>query len=137
MLYAFRDRLVLEYKGWWFLWEEAWDSFRPIQAIQWDGETFRFDDDEVCSDPLDPLYGYGSEPMKDLCELLGDHLTLSVPDDADTLVVGSTPEWFFDRFVVLTPCAPRTHASWKKMVQGHGRTCRKAPKGKRFTRRAW
>lgn len=137
MLYSFRDRLVLEYKGWWFVWEEAWDSFRPIQAIRWDGQAFRFEDDETCSDPLDPLYGYGSEPMKDLCELLGEHLTLTIPDDVDTLVAGPTPEWFFDRHVGLHPCAPRDHASWKRMVQGHGRTCRKAPKGKRFTRRAW
>jgi len=135
MLYAVQDRLVLEYKGWWFLWEEAWDSFRPIQAIQWTGETFVFEDREVCSDPLHPLYGYGTQTMKDLCDLLGDHVSLSIPDDVETLSVGPAPEWFFDRFVVLHPCAPRDHASWKRMVKGRGRTCRKAPRGKRHTRR--
>lgn len=135
MLYDFRDRLVLEHKGWWFLWEEAWDSFRPIQAIQWDGQSFVFEDQETCSDLLDPLYGYGTQTMKDLCDLLGDASVESVPQEVDTLIVGPSPTWFYDRHVVLHPCAPRDHASWKRMVNGHGRTCRKAPKGKRFTRR--
>jgi hypothetical protein len=135
MLYDFRDRLLLEHKGWWFVWEEAWDKFRPIQSIQWDGTRFVFDDQLYCKDPTDPLYGYGSQTMKDFCDLLGDYRLEELPLTVQSLE-STNPEWWFDRRITLTPCAPRDHASWKRMVQNKGRTCRKAPTGKKFTRRA-
>jgi hypothetical protein len=134
MLYDFHDRLLLEYKKWWFVWEEAWDAFRPINGIAWNGTAFVLDDAEYCSDPLNPMYGYRTQTMKDLCDLLGD---LKVDDVRTELITPPLPslEWFYDRRVPLTPCAPRDHESWKRMVQSHGRTCRKAPKGANFTRR--
>ena len=134
MLYEFRDRLVLEYKKWWFVWEEAWDAFRPVNGIQWNGDGFTFDDREYCTDPTNPLYGYGSQTMKDLCDMLADQRLEELPEEIDTLETENM-EWFFDRRVSVTPCAPRDHNSWKRMVQNDGRTCRKAPKGKKFTRR--
>jgi hypothetical protein len=134
MLYEFRDRLFLEHKRWWFVWEEAWDAFRPINAVQWDGSAFVFDDREYCADPMDPLYGYGSQTMKDLCMLLAEQRLEDLPNEAEVLESGPL-EWLFDRRVSVTPCAPRDHASWKRMVQGKGRTCRKAPKGEKSTRR--
>jgi hypothetical protein len=136
MLYEFRDRLVLEHKRWWFVWEEAWDAFRPISGIRWDGNSFVFEDREYCTDPLDPLYGYGSQTMKDLCDLLGDQRLESLPHEVRMLETDEM-EWFFDRRIALTPCAPRDHASWKRMVQGKGKTCRKAPKGHKYTRRVY
>ncbi len=135
MLYEFNDDLVLDHRGWWFVWDAAWDSFRPIDNIQWDGSKFTYDDRQYCSDPTDPTYGYGSEMMKELCEILGDQRH-DMPVVSNFIPIG-TPAWFFDRPVGLTPCAPRTHASWKRMVRGHHRTCRRAPKGKKFTRRVW
>jgi hypothetical protein len=33
MLYDFNDRLVLDHRGLWFLWETAWDAFRPITTV--------------------------------------------------------------------------------------------------------
>jgi hypothetical protein len=134
MLYDFNDQLILEHKGWWFLWETAWDSFRPIDNVQWDGTRFVFDDREYCSDPSDPLYGYGSEVMKDLCDLLADSRH-DLPEEATCLRIGS-PEWFFDRPLSLTVCAPRDHASWKRMSKGAHSTCRKV-RGRKFTRRSW
>lgn len=135
MLYEFNDLLLLDHRGWWFVWETAWDSFRPIDGLAWDGTRFVLDDRRYCADPTDPLYGYGSDVMKDLCELLGD-ARHDLPVEADWVPLG-TPEWFVDRPAVLTPCAPRDRVSWKRMAQDHQRTCRKAPKGKTFTRRAW
>ncbi len=134
MLYDFNDQLILEHKGWWFLWETAWDSFRPINSVQWDGTRFVYDDREYCLDPMDPLYGYGSEVMKDLCNLLADSRH-ELPEEVDCLRIG-TPEWFFDRPLALTPCAPRDHASWKRMAKGNHRTCR-THRGRKFTRRSW
>jgi hypothetical protein len=132
-LFEFRDNTFLEYKGYWFVWEPAWDAFRPIQNVVWDGATFRIVDKQFCSDPTDPLYGYGSESMMKLCELLRDRHALPATA-VDSLPIG-LKEWFRDRFVPMDTCAPRTVASWKKLVQGKGRTCRKAPRGKKFTRR--
>ena len=134
MLYEFNDQLILEHKGWWFLWETAWDSFRPIDNVQWDGSRFVYDDKEYCSDPSDPLYGYGSQVMKDLCDLLGDSRH-ELPEEVDCLRIG-TLVWFFDRPLSLTACAPRDHASWKRMTGGYHRTCRNH-RGRKFTRRSW
>lgn len=135
MLYDFRDRLFLEYKGWWFVWEEAWDSFRPMDRLSWDGTRFLLEDRSYCADPSDPLYGYGSQNMKDFCDLLGTRRNEELPVEVNTLE-STSPEWFFDRRVSITPCAPRDHMSWKRMSQGKYRTLRKAPKGTKFTRRA-
>jgi hypothetical protein len=134
MLYDFRDRLILEYKNWWFVWEEAWDSFRPIDQIAWDGARFVLKDQSYCADPSDPLYGYGSQTMKEFCELLGRNRLEELPLEVNTLE-SVAPEWFFDRRVTLTTCAPRDYASWKRMVGTAYRTCRKAPKGQKCTRR--
>lgn len=132
MLYEFRDKVFLEYKKWWFVWEPAWEQFRPIEDVVWDGTTFRVQDITYCTDPTDPLYGYGSEQMKDICEILSKKFT-ETPVKVSTLPIGT--EWFRDRFVSLTRCASRDGLSWKRMVQNKGRTCRKAPRGKKLTRR--
>jgi hypothetical protein len=132
-LFEFRENTFLEYKGYWFVWESAWEAFRPIQNVVWTGSSFRIVDTQFCSDPTDPLYGYGSESMMKLCELLRDRHGLPATH-VESLSIGRK-EWFRDRFVALDTCAPRNVASWKKLVQGKGRTCRKAPRGKKFTRR--
>jgi hypothetical protein len=132
-LYEFHDKVFLDYKGHWFVWESAWDQFRPIESIVWTGTNFHIHDEAYCSDPTDSLYGYGSDSMRELCTLLhGFHE--GTPVKVTTLPMGT--EWFRDRFVSLSPCAPRDASSWKRMVQGKGRTCRKAPRGKKFTRRS-
>lgn len=132
MLYDHNDQLVLEHKGWWFLWENAWDSFRPINGVKWDGSRYIYDDREYCSDPTDPLYGYGSQVMKDLCDLLADSRH-EIPEETDSLRTGQL-EWFYDRPMSLTACAPRDMASWKRMSKGVHRTCRHH-RGRKFTRR--
>jgi hypothetical protein len=132
MLYEFRDKTFLEYKNYWFVWEPAWEAFRPLQNILWDGNTFQIEDTLFCSDPTSPVYGYGSPQMAQLCELLKD----KYDDEAlkvTTLPIGN--EWFRDRFVTLSTCASRDIHSWKRMVQNKPRTCRKAPRGKKLTRR--
>jgi hypothetical protein len=105
--------------------------------VQWNGSNFVFDDRDYCRDPTDPHYGYGSEVMKDLCDLLGDSRH-ELPEEVDCLRIGS-PEWFFDRPISLTPCAPRDMASWKRMSKGTHRTLRRlrGSRGRKFTRRSW
>jgi len=134
MLYDFNDQLILEHKGWWFIWETAWDCFRPIDNVQWDGDRFVYDDKDYCADPSDPFYGYGSQVMKDLCDLLAESRQ-DVPEEVDCLRIGS-PEWFFDRPMSLTACASRDMGSWKRMSKGIHRTLRSS-RGRKFTRRCW
>ena len=129
----FQDKTFLQYKKYWFVWESAWDSFRPIDGLVWNGKTFTIDDSSYCGNPLDELYGFGTEQMKQVCELLHEKYT-SNPKHVTGLNIGNS-EWFYDRFVTMTAHAPRDRQSWKRMVQGKHRTCRHAPRGKKLTRR--
>lgn len=130
----FQDKTFLQYKKFWFVWEPAWDSFRPIDGLAWDGHSYVVKDASYCKDPLDEHYGYGSSQMKEVCEVLHEKYT-SQAKRVSTLDTGNS-EWFYDRFVAITPHAPRDKQSWKRMVQGKHRTCRHAPRGKKLTRRS-
>jgi len=130
---SYGDFTLLDYKGYGFVWEPAWEMWRPIDGIRWNGTSFVLDDGPYCTDPLDPFYGFGSAQMKRICELLESKRTSAVP--VDTPCLGEDRTWFRDRFVSLTPCAPTDLASWKRLVKGKPRTCRRPPPGKKLTKR--
>lgn len=125
----------LEYKRYWFVWEPAWESFRPIDSFAWSGTEYVLNDRAYCSDPMDPLYGYGTSQMKHLCDALtqsmGPRIGMAV--SVQSPCIGPS-EWFFDRQVSLTSCAPRDQSSWKQMIRGRHRTLRQRLRQK-FTRR--
>ncbi len=114
------------------MWEPSWDKWRPIDGYRWHGTSFVLDDGPSCTDPLDPTYGFGSAPMMRICELLESKRSDAV--SVETPAIGETT-WFRDRFVSLTPCAPTDLASWKRLVKGKPRTCRRPPPGKKLTKR--
>lgn len=135
-LYRLGDQTFLNYKSSWFVWESAWDSWRPIDALSWNGTQFRIDDRAYTANLFSDLYGYGTPQMKTVCEALtttygGARGTAAV---VNSLSIGPT-EWWRDRFVCVSPCVPRTTENWKKMCRGKPRTCRHIPKGKTLTRR--
>ena len=132
-MYEFRDNIYLEYKTLWFLWEPAWESFRPIDGVFWNGKEFQVEDREYCADPMDPLYGYGSEKMRSVCALLKNRRN-AVEEKVDMLPVENL-EWIRDRRVAVNACTPKDVQSWKRLVKNKARTCRKMPRGKKFTRR--
>lgn len=127
------DILLLQVKSAGFIWEPAWDTWRPVTAVAWDGDRVVVDDRAYCSDPTDPLYGYGSPQMRDACALLAKTYSPASATSGTLPAVGPA-EWFYDRFLSLTSCAPRDKASWKRFHKGRYRTPRKAPKT-RLTRR--
>ena len=132
-VYRFRDTTFLHYKKYWFVWESAWDGYRPVDALRWNGRTYEVVDIAYTKDPLSINYGYGSAAMKKVCDLL----TEKYPKEQAVLVSHlsfQTPEWFRDRLVTLSPCAPRDIVSWKKMVMSRRRTVRRGPANK-FTHR--
>ena len=137
-LTRFQDNVFLEYKTNHFVWEPAWVTFRPIQSVDWTGDRFVLNDDVYCGDPTDELYGFGSPQMRQVCDILRDTYSkaLSTAIEIKSPKIG-TLVWFGDRYVSLSPCAPKTNASWKKMCQGKLHTRRRVPNGTRnkFTKR--
>lgn len=134
-LSQYGDSVFLNYKQNYFLWEPAWEGFRPVDAVQWTGTSFQIDDSAYTQDITDPLYGYGSESLKKVCDVLTETYGPSVP----SAPVIETPEigpltWFRDRHVSLTPCTPIDLPSWKRLVRRGRRTCRRGPRNK-FTKR--
>lgn len=135
-LLSFQDKIYLQRSDTWFLWEAAWGMFRPITSLQWDGAQFVMDDKAFCSDPTEELFGFGSDKMKEVCTILTD---LYEPQLEKARIVPSIcigpPSWLRDRQVSLTPCAPQTTESWKKMCNGRAKTCKRARVRQRLTRR--
>lgn len=128
----FQNHLFIKHKHQWFVWESAWDSFRPIQAFAWNGSRFIIDDQPYCKNPFDQFYGYGSLEMK----VLSQQLTAKYKDKEfihQFPVIGQS-EWWFDRDIVLTKCCPRDKATWKRYSAGQCRTLRHLTRNK-FTRR--
>jgi len=134
-LSRYGDSVFLKYKQNYFVWEPAWEGFRPVDAVQWTGTSFQIDDKEYTKDITDPLYGYGSESMKKVCTVLTETYGPSVSSSPqiDTPEIGPLT-WFRDRHVSLTPCAPTDVSSWKRLVRQRRRTCRRGPRNK-FTKR--
>jgi hypothetical protein len=133
-LSTFQDKTFLSYKGKWFVWEPSWESFRPIDAVEWTGQSFQIDDRAYCADPSDEWYGYGSSKMKQVCEALTPLYKAGAPP-METPAIGSKVEWFRDRAVMLSPCASRDKDSWKRMCRGRIHTCRNPHAIRSFTRR--
>jgi hypothetical protein len=126
--------VFLEYKGHRFTWEPAWNTFRPIERVEWDGKAYVVVDRIYCKDITDPYYGFGSASMKEVCDRLRDAYESRLASAPNVPPLLGSPTWFRDRRVVLSPCAPRDIPSWKRMCRGRVRTCRKALADK-FTRR--
>jgi hypothetical protein len=127
-----------------FVFESAWDSFRPIEKVAWNGESYTIVDSSYKSDLFDEYYGYGSLTMKALCRELSQNTEL---DDSnvitDPLVFWkwcgeTTAKWWFDRACVFTSsCVPRDQKHWKsyiKYLQTKPKTLRRPLRG-RMTRR--
>lgn len=118
-----------------FVWEAAWDSFRPIESIGWNGKEIIGVDTKYKQDIFDPYYGYGSPEMKQLCRRLTDITELDVPESTIPWLKG---EFWRDRNCAFAfECSSRSVHSWKKYIgymNSRAKTLRKIP-GNRITRR--
>jgi hypothetical protein len=121
-----------------FIYDQTWESFRPIQKIGWDGNRFVTDDFLFKKNIFDPFYGFGSAEMKTLCESLVEMGEPVVIDDPVTFWkwCGTTDaKWFKDRAVVFAKTC--SNLDWRKYLSYIGskhRTLRNPPRG-RLTRR--
>ena len=134
MLVTFQGHTFL-HEGRWFIWDTGMDLFRPIDNFAWDGNSWVVDDRSYRKDPLEKTYGFGSVETLVRCVKLGE----TYGDKIESAPVSSylaigTPEWFRDRPVTFTHKAPRDVGSWKRLVKGRARTCKKRSSNK-FTKR--
>ena len=60
-----------------FVWESEWETFRPIDAIGWNGREITHAD-SYRKNIFDRWYGFGSEEMKKVCKRLRLHFAYSV-----------------------------------------------------------
>jgi len=134
MLVKFQGHTFL-HAGRWFIWDTGMDIFRPIDNFAWDGKAWVIDDRAYRKDPTEKTYGFGSVDTLLACVRLGETYGEKV-DSAPTasyLAIGK-PVWFRDRPVNFTHKAPRDVGSWKRLVKGRARTCKKRSSNK-FTKR--
>lgn len=143
-LCSFHDRIYGKKDGQLFVFESTWDSFRPIERVAWNGDTYTILDSSYKLDLFDENYGYGSLVMKAKCRDLTQTTEL---DDAkeisDSIVFWkwcgeTTAKWWLDRACVFTDaCVPKDNQNWKKYLkylQTKAKTLRRPLKG-RMTRR--
>jgi hypothetical protein len=133
----FRGRIYGKINGALFVFEETWDSFRPIKRVYWNGKKFATDDTDFKANLFDENYGFGSSDMKDFCKKITEDTELGGAELNPTDFwnwCGTRTEWFHDRRCVLSGCESR---DWKKFIIRSGskpRTLRR-PHGCRVTRR--
>lgn len=111
------------------------DIFRPIDTFAWDGKSWVIDDRVYRKDPLEKTYGFGTIEMLLRCVKLGETYgqKIDTAPTASYLAIG-TPVWFRDRAVTFTHKAPQDVSSWKRLIKGRARTCKKRSSNK-FTKR--
>jgi hypothetical protein len=140
MLVRFADHIFLTQNTQTFVWDTAIGMFRPIHTVGWDGYRMNINDDCYTADPMSETYGFGTPEMYKVCMNLTNMYESKVnsPSGVPTssfLNVGEVV-WFRDRPIAFTPCAPKDIQSWKRLVAGHPRTCRRRPANKnKFTKR--
>ena len=130
-LCEFRETIYGRIKDQLFTFETAWDCFRPINFVGWDGRNFVAEDSNYKKDIFSPYYGYGSGEMKKLCKELtktvelNDAKKISNPVEFWKWCKLTNAVWWFDRPVVfLHSCVDKTRESWKKYI-GHTHSKRK------------
>jgi len=98
-----------------FVWEAAWDSFRPLERIGWNGKEIIGVDTKYKQDIFDPYYGFGSPEMKQLCRRLTDITELNIPESQTMPWVKG--EWWRDRECSFAfECSSKSVQSWKRYI---------------------
>ena len=123
-LVEFRERIYGKYNNQLFIFETAWDCFRPIVSIGWNGKDFGVDDKIYKQDLFSPYYGYGTIDMRQVCKHLiritelGTAKKLTDPITLWKWSGQTNASWWNDRPVVfLNSCVDRSRDSWKRYVQ--------------------
>ena len=142
---AFHERIYGKKNKQLFVFEPTWDSFRPIEKVAWNGDSYVIVDSNFKTDLFDEYYGYGSLGMKALCRELTQNTELDgAKEIVDPLIFWRwcgeiDAKWWFDRVCVFTDsCVSKDQKQWKtyiKYLQTKPKTLKRPLKGKSTTRR--
>jgi hypothetical protein len=130
----FQDRVFYKHGQQWFVWEPAWESMRPIRSMSWNGSKYSIHDEEYTDDPFSESFGFGD------LKSVSDELTEKLQDKIDEAIsvqlplIGE-PIWMRDRWVVCDASAVSAWRQHHSCIQIRTRTCKKCPRGQRFTKR--
>jgi len=114
-LLNFKGKLYGKLESQLFVWEAAWDSFRPLERIGWNGKEIIGVDTKYKQDIFDPYYGFGSPEMKQLCRRLTDITELNIPESQTMPWVKG--EWWRDRECSFAfECSSKSVQSWKRYI---------------------
>jgi hypothetical protein len=114
-LVNFKGRLYGKLESQLFVWEAAWDSFRPIEKLGWNGKEIIGVDTKYKQDIFDPYYGFGSPEMKQLCRRLTDITELNVPESQTIPWIKG--EFWRDRECSFAfECSSKSVQSWKRYI---------------------
>lgn len=116
-LVKYKDTLYGKHNSELYLWDSAWETFRPIKKIGWNGSSITHID-MFKDDLLDPWYGFGSSEMKDKCQKLTETVDLGTYG-TDISLLGDS-EWLRDRKIPLLPCTPRDGKTWSRYLNTMG-----------------
>ena len=123
-LCEFHDRIYGKYEGQLYVLEPAWDSFRPIESVAWNGTVFEIQDSKFKKNLFDSYYGYGSLQQKALCRRLiqetelENAVTIQDPIDFWKWCGIKSAKWWHDRPCVFSsPCVSRDVQSWKRYLR--------------------
>jgi hypothetical protein len=134
-LRKFKESYFTKSDGQLFIFDESWDSFRPLNNLAWNGSELVIDDQGFKKSIFKDDYGFGN--FKQLCHNLNKSCDIDSAKSIDSTTefwkwVGNPTEWFFDRpCVFLYKCSNRNKESWLKFVGKIGsriKTLRRAPK---------
>lgn len=134
-LKKFQDKYFVKSEGQIFMFEDSWDSFRPVKNLAWTGKKFIVDDREFKSNIFSPEYGFGE--FGGVCQKLNSEWKIDTAVELNSAEEfwrwsGDFPQWFFDRpFVFLNDCVLRDKEAWSNFLIKSGsksRTLRKTPR---------
>lgn len=124
------------------VWDAGWDTFRPIDKIVW--SPLRKDVQilygQLCSEIFDTKYGFGD--MQAGCVDFTDKFiagmeTAPVVDTIDEFWkwTGQKSVWFYDRMIVVHPCAGGTpsRAEYLRIMNLRAKTAKRIPRQIRGT----
>ena len=135
-MFRFQGRVFVNDSNW-FVWEPSWDLMRPIDAFAWDGRKYCIVDTSFIKDPFSELFGFGTPEMKAKCEALTERYLsqIETAPDVKNAIIGA-PSWMRDRWVVAKSSVDSS--TWRAhlaTINSRARTCRKQPRGNKFTKR--
>jgi hypothetical protein len=113
-LINFKGTLYGKLKEHMFVFDSAWESFRPIKKIAWNGH--KIITVYPSFDIFDPYYGYGSSDMKQLCQKLTEITELGIPET--DVIPWIETQWWRDRKCTFeNDCTSRTDSSWLRYIK--------------------